>query len=290
MNNDNLKNNLVEREILSVDEQKISHLVGSLEKVSAPENFNLRLKARLASADENESRISVWQTLRYVLPLTATAFIAAFLIFQAGIFSSSSNQTEIAANLQIPPTPENSRNLPSNTLVAQSSNLVFNENKSEPKLSESNATDIKSENVSADANRLKKREKISSKSAQNEDLPLSRDSALGESNVKLMPKGLNARKPVSIGREPEKENVSLEAVEVLRFIGVETVFEGKKLKVKSVKENSLAEHSGIKNGDFVEAIDDQKLEQENMKPEFKGGKTLTVLRDGKVLEIVLKPN
>ena len=51
MNNENLKNKLVEREeILSADEQKISYLIGSLEKVSAPNDFDFRLKARIANA------------------------------------------------------------------------------------------------------------------------------------------------------------------------------------------------------------------------------------------------
>ena len=99
MKNDNLKNNLRDLEILSAAEQKISDLVGSLEKVSAPNDFDFKIKARIANADKTTFQPSLWQTLRYVLPLSVTTMVAAFFIIQAGFFSPNTTQMENKAAL-----------------------------------------------------------------------------------------------------------------------------------------------------------------------------------------------
>ena len=54
MKSNKLENNLSEREILSADEQKICDLIGRLDQVDCPKDFDFRLKARIANADRKD--------------------------------------------------------------------------------------------------------------------------------------------------------------------------------------------------------------------------------------------
>ncbi len=74
---------------------------------------------------------------------------------------------------------------------------------------------------------------------------------------------------------------------MLSEIGIEIVLEDGKHEVKSVTKNSLAERSGVKVGDVVEAIDGKKISDEPFSGRTIKVKTLTVLRGAKKIEIAL---
>jgi C-terminal processing protease CtpA/Prc len=76
---------------------------------------------------------------------------------------------------------------------------------------------------------------------------------------------------------------------VLEFVGVRADFSNLGWKVKSVDSNSMAERSGVKAGDLIEAINGLPVTDGT---QFSGsftGKNLRVKRDGKTVEIDLKP-
>jgi hypothetical protein len=282
MNRDNLKNNLNEQENLSADEQKISRLIGGLEQVSAPKDFDFRLKARISAAQENNFQPSIWKTLRYALPLTATLVIAAFVMIQAGLFSQTDNQPTIAENPK-QENPVNSQSPPSNQQITQTSNLTVDETIPDAYAGESNSTQF-----IAVKNPVGKPNKNKPEIIQNDDSPRSKDFTVRPSNVQITPEGIPGN--TALVNKEFNNNISIPAQEILNMLGVETEADGNKLKVKSVKENSLAERSGVRTGDIVEAIDEQRLDEKNLSPKFKGGKKITVTRDDKVVEIELKPN
>ncbi|CAN5615910.1 hypothetical protein BH20ACI4_BH20ACI4_05100 [soil metagenome] len=287
MKRDNLKNNLNGQEILSADEQKISSLISGLEKVSAPKNFDFRLKARISAAKDGGSQTSVWRTLRFALPLTATVIIAAFVMIQGGLFSPAENQPSVVENPQRE-IPANSNGFVPNNQIVQTSNSSSEENKPEGQIPDSFVREPNPINITTTKNPVKKQNKIQTDFAPKEDSISSKDLTVSPSNINILPKGIPGN--TAPGNKEFNQNNSVSAQEVLNFIGVETEPDGNKLRVKSVKENSLAGRSGVQTGDIVEAIDEQKLDEKNLSPKFKGGKTITVSRDNKVLVIELNPN
>lgn len=290
MKNETLKNNSIEQEILSADQQQIRNLVGSLEKVSAPKDFDFRLKARIANADKTNFQPSVWQTLRYILPLTATAVIAAFVLFQAGIFSPSSDlagkQTALISETQN--RTELEQNFSSNNLVADVLNSNLNENKSEIVQTVSTPLPPKpKQNLTAKIS-VKKTERIITGILKDDDGGGSKDTTLTQSNVNIVPQGIPKNSfPI---KQDNKNDFSISAQKVLEIFGVETENVDGKLKVSSVKEKSVGEKSGIKNEDLIEAIDQQKIDGKNSQLKSNTVKTIMVLREGKTVKIILKSN
>lgn len=288
MNNETLKNNSGEREILSADEQQISHLIGSLEKVSAPKDFDFRLKARIANAVKKDFQPSIWRTLRYLLPLTATAIIAGFVMIQAGLFLPNPVGKDFAVGNSQQPQIVNQPLLPANADIAQTSNSSRIENDSDEKKPELIISESNPQNALAVKNPVEKKRNVVPKVVPEDEPLMSRDSAVRQNKKPIFPVGLNPDNAPPQLFENNSNTVS--AQEIFKIIGLETETKAGKIIVKSVKEKSLAEKSNVKAGDVVEAIDEQRLDQETLSPKFKGGKTITVTRDNKVLEIELKPN
>ena len=179
--------------------------------------------------------------------------------------------------------------LPVNADVAQTSNSNEPENKNIEEKPELIAVETSPENAIAVKNPFEKKQTIARKKLSDDEPLMSRDSAVRQNKKPIFPVGIN---PENIQPQViENKNINaVSAQEIFKIIGLETETKEGKVVVKSVKEKSLAEKSNVKTGDIIEAIDKQKLDQENLSPKFRGGKTMTVTRDNKILEIELKPN
>ncbi len=68
-------------------------------------------------------------------------------------------------------------------------------------------------------------------------------------------------------------------------LGIEIVSENGNRRVKSVKKESVAERSGVKVGDLVEAIDGEKVSGDVVRGKKLEGKQITVLRGTEKVEI-----
>ncbi len=291
MKNETLKNNSVGQEILSADEQRISNLVGGLDKVSAPNDFDFRLKARIANAAKTDFQPSVWQTLRYILPLSATAVIAAFVLFQAGIFSPSqnpmnnislaenTNQTQIV----------NPAVLPTRTEIAEFTNTnAAGKNIGQKQTDLPNALPISKDEIAVSKSPEKKREVLSNFKKPDDRL-LNRDLGLRPNRKPIFPKGLDPNQTVV----PMVENPvdkPIKAVELLELLGVQTEIVAGRVAVKSVREKSLAGFAKVKAGDLIEQIDDVKIDEKNINITSKRFKKVTFTSDGKPTTIRLLPD
>lgn len=267
MNSDNLKNKLNdERENLSADEQKICNLIGKLDKVDCPKDFDFHLKARIANADKQDFQPSVWQTLRYILPATAAVLLAAFVLIQAGMFSSPVNQTE------------NNFAATESQIIQPSVNQIIPQNDTTiTKLPNSNVVETPATEVA------------SRKTPERRNAVFQRNSAQVKSDRSRVLGYGNNRKPIfPVALDPTSRTIP--ASGVFDTFGIETEFVGGKIKVKNIREKSLAESSGIKTGDFVEKVDDVKTDEKNQMLKSNSVKKITVSRNGKPLEIRLKTN
>lgn len=290
MNNKDLQKEAEETEFLTADEQKITELVGSLERVSAPNDFEFRLKARIASGKGESYQIGYWQWLRYLLPVGATAFVLAFVLYGTNFFAPSKTDDQRA---NVEPTKSEEvvtmpLGMPSNTVIA-----VSNSNKAEDlPVNSVGQKDFPRKSVEEkpifilDSANLNK--KGLPKKSTEEDGGGSRLSAITTPPVRL-PVNLNPDKELEKPQDFENSQ-AFTAEQILKNIGIETVTENNKLKVKSIRQNSPAGISDVREGDFIEAIDSQKINGDSKARNLKGAKKIIVLRDGKSITIDLKLN
>jgi len=76
--------------------------------------------------------------------------------------------------------------------------------------------------------------------------------------------------------------------EVLQTIGIDADFADGGWRVRSAADRSVSGRSGVRAGDFVEAIDDKVLTETTVFRGMGSGKTLRVRRDGKQLTLNLR--
>ena len=303
MNYKNLENTIETDEILSVDERRIRALLGGLKRTDAPKNFDFRLRARIAeTAATKVRRPQSMPVLRYVLPLGLVLFIAAAVIFKGFYRSDSQTVAQIdKSNRQIEIAEINQSNktfTPAAEAPPQNSQIIS-------AASPDNARQQRAKNVSTRGTaheKIKNLRKsfdadtppIAAKSF-NKSTPaiLSRDTSAGgsrtsasKSSAVITPLGINPNQAVKVS--PNAENVkSLVAAEVLSQLGIDAVFTNGNWTVKSVRQYSLAQRSGVRIGDVVEAIDGEKLTDKPLKNKTIEGKKLTVARGAQKIEISL---
>lgn len=285
MNNKNLQRE--ETEFPNADERKISELVGSLERVSAPNDFEFRLKARIAAGKGENYQTVGWQRLRYLLPVGASAFILAFVLYATNFFAPQPfEKAAETLSSKTEPTAVQTIETPANTMVA-----VSNANKAE--IFPINVVDQKESPRIIDEEEEPRfiSENPKKKALPNismEDGSSSRDTTVTTPPV-ILPLNLNPEKKLDKPQEFDKSQ-AFTVLDILKNIGIEAVSENNKLKVKSILQNSPAGLSDVKDGDVIEAIDDLKIEGSGKSQNLKGAKKITVLRDGKLITIDLKLN
>lgn len=286
MNSENLKNNLnSEREVLPAVEQKVCDLIGKLDRVECPKNFDFHLKARIASSDKKDFQPSVWQTLRYIVPVAACALIVAFVMVQGGIFSPV-NQTEntlaTTTNPNIQPFDDRSN----------STRIFTVSNSSEPITAAVPDRNVQSNSI------LSRNASLNNSSENRTSLPkllpedqptMSKDFGVGQNRKPIYPVGINPEPIYSQNSENQNDRF-VSMTETLDMSGITTEFVSGKLRVIKVRENTMADKSGIKVGDYIEAIGNAKITQSEMKLKSDDIKKITVSRDGRLIGITLRSN
>ena len=279
MSNINFQNE--ENEILSRDDARVRELLGGMERVEAPKDFDFKLKARIANTEPQSFQPRLFSVLRYAAPLALAVIILAVIVLN-GLYSTDNNAVQVAN--KIVPSPVENVSLPANSepkeqFIAVSNSTLAN--------TETAAADKREASVfPADTalNEQSKKPKIQNRNFENNGG--SKDSALTPKEV-ILPPGLNPNKKVEIPKDFLNVKTDTPVREILSLIGIEASFSDNKWKVESVKQNSRAERSGVKANDVIEAIDDNKIATETISTKNINGK-LTVVRGGEKLEIKLQ--
>lgn len=268
------------------EQNHIWQVIGNFKKVEAPKDFGFRVQARIAQAksgDYTQNSFLPW--LRYVVPILLVGAVFAFIAIGNFNLFDNQNAAQIAANQ---PQTKQEINLP-NEKIAVNEQLPENsaaENET-PEVAQKQTNPItKSENEKAIAENLKKKNPRNKPNVNvpEDDFTGSRDSAVKGNSTVILPPNMTGNQTNKNPNDNAKAK-TFSVQEVLSQIGIETA--GETRTVKTVRENSLAARSGVKTGDIIEAIDGQKLNEELLGNKTVEGKTLTILRDGKKLEINL---
>lgn len=293
MNYKNLQTNEGEPEILSGDDAKIRDLLGDLRRVEAPNDFDFRVRARIAQNSPRDIRPRFLPVLRYVLPLAAVLVICAGFLFNSFHYGNLASDSIVAvANTPTPgnqnqSTQTNSVNnnsevalLPaSEKIAAPSAPVIARNNKtaSAPNV----ARQLADKNFAAKSAAQISRENFASGTGGG-----TRSSALTPPKRVITPPGISLDKTIGDAANFVKTK-SLTAREILLQLGIEASYGNEGWKVLSVQENSPAKRSDIKLGDSVEAIDGEKLTDKPLPTRTIEGRKLTVLRGGRSIEISL---
>jgi membrane-associated protease RseP (regulator of RpoE activity) len=269
MSNDNQEQDLIG---VTDDERRVAEMLGSLKRVEAPGDFDARVRARIAQGRPSSSN-GTWlpQWARYGVPL-------ALVVVVGGYFAIDRySRTTVNAPA------ETARTEFTQTAAPQAGNIA------PPANTASTAAVPESEPAMTAAREVTPAERRSKPRTDTDG-----DTPGGGSFVeavkpgkRLLPKGIdpNAIQP---GRPRDFDpNAKIPVTEVLTVIGVKANFAGSNWTVESVVDHSAAGDAGIKPGDVIDTINEQKLSE---KTAFNGkftGRSIRVLRGGKPVMIDL---
>lgn len=256
-----------DRKIIEVEKDPVTNLLGSLSRVEAPGDFDFRVKARIAQGRPAERKASLlpgW--VGYAVPLTV-------LLVVGGYFGVRSLDT-------------------ANTPASQPVAAIVPASNVEPALQASTQAVEPSANTILTAQRDEKLpESITRPKAT---LPERFIASTGSSRKNPGGGSYDATRRISptiTVRKPKDVIVlrRMPAKEMLLEIGVDAAYSNSSWKIGEVKPNSKAERSGLKSGDVVEAVNNQNLTEKSLFGSPFSSKSVRVLRDGKSMQIDLKP-
>lgn len=268
-------------EILGPDEQRVAGMLGSLKRIDAPKDFDYRLKARIANAKPANYRPATFSPiLRLVMPLGLFIVVGGVLMWNGGMDFDNDSVPSVAETVQpyvrpVEPRPEAniSRPVDAGTVAVV------------PPTTNSSAPRIEQASIRRGKNSLGRIERISATSRTS-----SVDMALKEAPKTILPRGFDAEATTMSNSVPGSGIPrQFTAGEVLSTIGIEAKFQGKGWKVGSVSKGSLADSSGIRAGDSIEAMDGEALGDKKSFTSGFNAKKVRVVRDLKDIEINLKP-
>lgn len=261
-------------EELNRDEKAIADMLGGLPRLKVPNDFDFRVKARIAEgrpAANGFSRLVL--SLRFAIPLILLLAVGGYLAFRS--FGASVADVSIAGEMR-------------------SSNNVA-ETVSTPDLRQP------AKDVRAEIEPVKPKDTAPQVASVISDpviaFPIavnrgggSVERGLGTTRP-IYPRGVdpNAKTPVVPKEFDQLGNVT--AKDLMNLLGLDVIYSESSWKVESVRENSTAQRAGLKSGDVVEAINERPISE---KTTFKGrftSKSMRLIRDGKSVDIDLQnPN
>lgn len=292
MNYKNPATNNNDADTSSAEDEGIRALLGALNRVEAPKDFDFLVRSRIANASPAARQIEFLPVLRYVLPLAAVLLTASGFVFNSLYFADTQSVPMIAdGNSQLPVNVEKSiqpilieSNPPVISAAPDKNEVVARV--STPAVDKLNNRKTLPENVARVASG-KFAKPLRAKILPGKYIPSgggTRLSALSQPNRIITPPGMSLNRTGGNTSSFVRAK-SLSAKEVLLQLGVEADFTGDGWKVSAVQENSLAKRSSVKVGDSVEAIDGEKLTDKPLQIKSTGGKKLTVVRGGQKMEI-----
>lgn len=267
-------------ESLSADEQKIAHLLGSLKRVEAPKDFDLRLKAKIANAAP-VTRPS-WRlipVLKYALPsILIMAVAGMFLIRDTSVPVDVSTVADQPKPVETVPVPAANPVQPP-VVVDQSTTLASVDTPERTELPSSRRIV-----------RPATQPRISTERAVIATAPtprMSEDKALTGSNVIITPPNLNTK-----GTQEKPDDFDTSAAigirQVLSALDIDANFDGAAWKVRSVKKGGFGERSDVRAGDAIIEIDGRKIEENTSYKGSVSAKTIKIRRGEKIVDIELK--
>jgi membrane-associated protease RseP (regulator of RpoE activity) len=242
-------------EVLARDEQHICDMLGCLERVEAPANFEFRVKGRIAARRQSDTK------RRWVPASAAIAAPLGLALAIGGYFViSTSYSPGVVAE------PQTAELKPAVLPQAEPSFSVL------PPVAA--ASPVEAETVA-----------LSTGPATSRPIPVS--PGIKRTNLVRPPANFAGGSIDETRRISPEINVSLPAKEALLSIGVDANYGGSSWTVGSVRSGTAAARSGLKPGDVIEAVNGRPLD---VNTSFEGkftGHSVRVRREGKIVQVDL---
>jgi hypothetical protein len=277
----------------SREQTQVWMMIDNLRRVDAPNDFDFRVKARIANAKPVDFQPRFFPILRYVLPIGLVVLVLGVFAFNTSFFFGSNTAPQVAVSFS--PTPSIAES-PATVNFSTPEPMVATVNPPQPSPGENivaessnvkpTANEQGSQFIAANSTRRVQRESRRNASDDFNNGAGSRVIA-GTLPSVLVPEEFSSNKPVAPSMSAGNQN-PITDVQILNFIGIETVSEKGGKRVKSVKPDSLAERSDVRVGDVIEAIDGKRIGEKPLLMETFESKKLTVVRAAKKIEIVLQ--
>lgn len=247
-------------------EEKVGKLLGTLKRVAAPGDFDFRVRALIAKGKPAVSGSWLPASVRFAVPLALALLVGGYFALNSLYSSDGSVVAEIAQPVSSftetrPPAVETS---------SRGDGIPLTEAREPDDLivAKAPSTDEKVPVITPEkrlAAPVVKREQPGGGSFD---------------EASRMSRTILTRGP---------RDVRMPARNVLMFIGVAARFTGGVWRVESVTPNNVGGRSGVMAGDVIEAVNGQALTETRSFENNFSGKSLTVRRDGKSIQIELKP-
>jgi hypothetical protein len=279
MRTEDTDNKAAVSEQLNADEARVAEMLGGLRRVEAPGDFEFYVKARIAQAAPADITPSpLFGRLKIFAPLALVLMVAGFVGFNEFFSSRPNNGTVVAEQPHIEEPTKQFQQGDSVAAVPEPNNSL-----TQPEANRDNSDRDEVASGPRGSDRARK-------TIGNSDTGGGSKTVAGRgTSAVINPPGINPNPPTNEASATPPEGIAkTTAREFLSLLGIDAEPGTGGWKVTSFKANSPADHSGVKTGDLIEALDDRKLEADSA---FTGNfvvKTLKVLRDGKSLTIVLK--
>ncbi|MEO6334147.1 MAG: PDZ domain-containing protein [Pyrinomonadaceae bacterium] len=276
MNQRELQNGIVEREVLDSEGDKVVELLRALPRVEAPKNFDFGVKAKIAGRVAPR-RAGLVPLLKIAAPLSLVFAVAGFGIFYGTLPTEDGGPVaEAPAKTEVPaasPRIDTAASLPTETVPP-------------PQIVPAPA--VQPQRVSIDPEKT-----VSTRRATRPRATLdapgagSVDRTLESANT-IFPRGIEPTNSRNANLDSSIGGSSIPLRDVFGMIGVSADFNDGAWTVRESAANSTAHRAGVRPGDVLEAIDGQPLIRSTT---FKGGfsaRSIRVRRDGKTINLNLK--
>lgn len=268
------------------EQTRLWEMLGGLQRVETPPDFNFQLKARIARAKPEDYRTGFFPALRYILPLSFAVVLISFVALSGLYFV---DQNSLVVN-----EPSNSpvnTSFPADSFV-EPKPVISENNPPVDEIPNSDSADKQPEVLDKKPDVAQNNDGGGSKDLPNKmpnliSPPDKKDSGGGSGDHSLTPpkvitpEGFEPNQKIEPTVNPIVTTTDLNGL--LEITGIKT----DSSKVISVKPDGVGDRSGVKVGDKIEAINGKKITGDKFSGQSLEVKTLTVLRGGERLEIVL---
>jgi len=251
------------------DDATVAGLLASLPRVNAPGDFNFKVSARIASgASAPERRFRFAPLVGLAAPAVLALGIGTYWFMSPGI--ADVKQPQLAAEP-----------------VAQSTAPAV-----QPTVAASSAAPT----VLPDRPATNNGERVPPRSASTVSPRTAPENSIGGGSFdsavtaarRVLPRGINPdTRPITRKPRDMQNPAGIPAQDILRSLGADVEYAVGGFTVGTIRSASIAERVGLKSGDVVEAINDQKVVKETSFSGTFSGKTIRVKREGKILDIDL---